>query len=342
MGASLLSIHGELRSLFDRATLEEERSQGYKKIEIGKPIIIRYLYFFLQHKRPERKNELMISTFVKATETKSAAAEAINFFDKEAIFDANKNLRITDFGADCYGHPLCYYSKSFLGESLYLTTKIMELDKVDPKVVSAIQKGVGTAASLPMFAEFLPYLSGASVGVSLFQKLMDLFNRDDVIVKGHDLDLHFNFANVRHLQSGRIVCIPDKEEEHFLKDRKYKLLPNNKLVEENSKNEYTETPYFVIQVDSKTNKKLENFDYYAGAADLLSQTNSGENPTEIVSTVVELFSGYNDIAAMRQIEDLSLDSDDEEVKKKMKALYKSMSNETRGLYKDRVKELTES
>ena len=83
MGASLLSINGELRSLFDRATLEEERSQGYKKIEIGKPIIIRYLYFFLQHKRPERKNELMISTFVKATETKSAAAEAINFFDKD-------------------------------------------------------------------------------------------------------------------------------------------------------------------------------------------------------------------------------------------------------------------
>ena len=45
---------------------------------------------------------------------------------------------------------------------------------------------------------------------------------------------------------------------------------------------------------------------------------------------------------MRQIEDLSLDLDDEEVKKKIKALYKSMSNETRGLYKDRVKELTES
>ena len=100
------------------------------------------------------------------------------------------------------------------------------------------------------------------------------------------------------------------------------------------------------ELDSMESQPLsllpKNFDYYAGAADLLSQTNRGGNPTEIVSTVVELFSGYNDIAAMRQIEDLSLDSDDEEVKKKMKALYKSMSNETRGLYKDRVKELTES
>jgi hypothetical protein len=342
MGASLFSINGNLRSLFDRATLEEKRSQGYKNIEIGKPIIIRYLYFFLQHKKPEKKNKLMISTFVKATETKSAAAEAINLFDKEAVFDENKNLRITDFGADCYGHPLCYYSKSFLGESLYLTTKIMELDKVDPKVVSAIQKGVGTAASLPMFAEFLPYLAGASVGISIFQKLLDLFNQDDVIIKGHDLDLHFNLEHVRHLQSGRIVCIPGKEEAKFLTDGKYKLLPNNKLVEENSGKEYAETSYFVIQVDSKANKKLENFDHYAGAADLLSQTNRGGDPTEIISTVVELFKGYNDIAAMREIEDLSLDLDDEEVKKKIKALYKSMSNETRGLYKDRVKELTGS
>ena len=342
MGASILSVNGELGSLFDRATLEGKRSQGYKKIEIGKPIIVRYLYFFLKHKKPEKKNELMISTFVKAAETKSAAAEAINFFDKETVFDANKSLRITDFGAECYGHPLCYYSKSFLGESLYLTTKIMELDKVDDKVVSAIQKGVGKVASLPMFAEFLPYLAGASAGLSLFRKLLDLFNQDDVIIKGHDLDLHFNLENVRYLQSGRIICIPDKEEGYFLKNAKYKLLPNNKLVEKTSGKEYTETSYFVIQVDSKANKKLENFDHYAGAADLLSQTNRGGNPTEIVSTVVELFRGANDIAVIREIEDLSLDSGEEEVKKKIMALYKSMSNETRGLYKDRVKEITGS
>lgn len=340
MGASILSVNGKLRSLYDHASVEQERAQGYKKIEIGKPIVVRYLYFFLQHKMPEKKNELMISTFVKATETKSAAAEAINLFDKEAVFDANKNLRITDFGADCYGHPLCYYSKSYLGESLYITTKIMELDKVDPKVVSAIQKAVGTVAGLPIFAEFLPYLAGASVGVSLFRNILDLFNKDDVIVKGHDLDLHFNLENVRHLQSGRIVCIPGKEDRHFLIDGKYKLLQNNKLVEEDSEKEYTDSPYFVIQIDSKANKKFENFDHYAGAADLLSQTNRGGDPTEIVSSVVELFKGYNDVEAMREIEDLSLDSDDEEVKKKIKAIYKSMSKETRGLYKNRVKELT--
>lgn len=83
-----------------------------------------------------------------------------------------------------------------------------------------------------------------------------------------------------------------------------------------------------------------NFDHYAGAADLLNQTNRGGDPTEIVTAVVELFKGYNDVEAMREIEDLSLDSDDEEVQNRIKALYKSMSKETRGLYKDRVKELT--
>ncbi|MCP3901348.1 MAG: hypothetical protein GY707_16715, partial [Desulfobacteraceae bacterium] len=269
-----------------------------------------------------------------------AAAEAINFFDKEAVFDDNKHLRISDFGADCYGHHLCYYNKSYLGESLYLTTKIMELDKVDPKIVSAIQKGLGTVSALPVFAECLPYLSGASVGISLFQKLIDLFNRDDEIVKGHDMDLHFNLSNVRHLQSGRIVCIPDKEETDFLPGDKYQLLSDNKLVEKDSGKEYTDSPYFVIQIDSKSNKKFENFDYYAGAADLLSQTNRQGNPAEIVSTMADLFIGYNDISTIRQIEDLSLDIDDDEAKNRIKALYKSMSNESRGFYKDRVKELT--
>jgi len=80
MPASVLSVNGKLRSLYDRATLSEPRSTGYTALDIGKPLIVQYLYFFLKHPRPEKKNELMISTFIKAKETKERAAEAINFF----------------------------------------------------------------------------------------------------------------------------------------------------------------------------------------------------------------------------------------------------------------------
>ncbi len=339
MPASVLSVNGKLRSLYDSATVTKPRSSGYTELDIGKPLIVQYLYFFLRHKSPEKKNELMISTFIKTAETKEAAAEAINYFDNTAKFDKNKELRICDFGAQRYGHRLCYYTKSYLGETLYVTTKIMEIDKTNKKLIQAIQKGIGTVASLPVFAEFLPYAAGASVGVSLFGNIVDLFNKDDAIVQGHDLDLHFNLENVRRLQSGRIVCVPDKQEDYLL-GGKYQLTQDNKLMEVNSKKEYTDSPYFVIQVDAKHNKKLELFDYFLGAADLLKLTNRGGDPTELVHTVVDILKGYNDVQAVREIEELSLDAYDEEVMKRIKALHKSMSNDARSLYKDRIKELT--
>lgn len=341
MSASVLSVNGKLRSLYDVAAAKEKRKTGYKPVTIGNPLIIRYLYFFLCHKTVERKNRLMISTFLKTKESKEAAAEAINFFNNEAVFDKKDEFRLDAFGGEHYGHPLCYYTKSYLGESLYMTTKIMELDKIDDKVVTAIQKGIGAVAAIPVFAEFLPYAAGASIGVSLFRKINNLFNQDDPIVRGHNLDLHFNLENGARLQSGRIVCVTgDVKEKALLIGDKYRLSDNNRLVEIKTNKEYTDSPYFVFQVDAKANRKLASFDYYLGAAGLLKETNRGGNAAEIVSTVVDMFKGYNDIRAIKEIEDLSIDVGDKHTKKMIKALYKSMSNETRKIYKERIKEIT--
>ncbi len=336
---SLLSVNGELKSLFDMATANEPRANGYTEVSIGKPLVIRYLYFFLRHKA-QKKNEVMISTFVKATETKQAAGEAVNFFDSDARFDGNNELRIADFGAEHYGHPLIYYTKSYLGESLYLTAKIMELDRVDQKVVDAIQKGIGTVSGLPVFVPFLPYTAGASVGVNLLQKLVDFINHDDSIVEGHDMDLHFKIPHSRHLQSARVVCVSGKTEAEMLDGGKYKLKENNRLVDKHSGAEYTETSYFVLQIDSKKNPKFDSFEHFMGAAELLKQTNRGGDPTELVNTMVDLFQGYNDISAIREIENLSIDVGDEKVNERIKALHRSMTNSARAVYKDRVKELT--
>lgn len=341
MSTSVLSVNGKLRSLYDVAAAKEKRTTGYKTVAIGKPLIIRYLYFFLCHKTYERKNKLMISTFLKTKELKEAVAEAINYFNEEAVFDKNHEFRLDAFGGEHYGHPLCYYTKSYLGESLYITTKIMELDKIDDKVVKAIQEGIGIVSAIPVFAAFLPYAAGARVGVSLFHKINNLFNQDDPIVRGHNIDLHFNLENGARLQSGRIVCVTgDMSEKALLAGDKYMLSDNNRLVEVKTKKEYTDSSYFVFQVDAKANRKLELFDYYLGAADLLNETNRGGNSAEIVQTVVDMFKGYSDLRSIKEIEDLSIDVGDRNTKKMIKALYKSMSNETRKIYKDRIKEIT--
>lgn len=341
MPASILSVNGKLMSLYDSASVEEPRSAGYNTVEIGKPLIIQFLYFYLKHPHPEKKNEIMVSTFVKTKETKEASAEAVNYFDNTLEFNRKtKDLRICDFGAQRYGHRLIYYTKSYLGESVSMTAKIMELDKTNKKLIESIKNGLGAVASLPIFAEFLPYTAGASIGVSIFTKIFDLFNKDDALIKGHDIDLQFNLPNVRRLQSGRIVCIPDKEEEFFIGGG-FELSQDNQLIKSDTNEEYTGSSYFVIQIDSKENKPLENFDYLVGAAALLSLTNRPGNPTEIVETFVDIYKGYNDIKTIQDIEELSFEVDSDETKKKMTALYKSMTNVGKALYKDRMKAITE-
>ena len=117
----------------------------------------------------------------------------------------------------------------------------------------------------------------------------------------------------RNQGSGRIVCVTGgMSEKQLLSPGKYKLSQNNRLLEAKTKQEYTASSYFVLQIDSKANKKLEGFDYYLGAADLFKKTNRGGNPAEIVSTVAEMFKGYRDITAIEEIEDLSIDAADEE------------------------------
>ena len=70
MPASMLSVNGQLRSLYYDATEEVKRSQGYKPIEIGKPLMIQYLRFFVAFKDKEKEKEVMISTFLKAADSR--------------------------------------------------------------------------------------------------------------------------------------------------------------------------------------------------------------------------------------------------------------------------------
>ena len=334
---SLLSVNGILQSLYHEPGIDEKRSIGYKPIDIGEPIVVRYLRVFIKHDSRERENQLMISTFVKTTEEKQFASEVINYFNPKLIFEDGK-FHLTDFGAQYYGHELCYYSKSYLGESLRLTTKIMELDKVNPELIKNIQGVISTISGIPAFVEFLPYTVLANTGVSIFAKLADIFNRDDVIEPGHDLDLHFHRNNAKCLQSGRIVCIPKKQDKDFL--GKYKITTDNKLVDIQNEQEYDDSNYYVLQINSEKNTLYENFDYLQQEADLLRKTNRGDT-AQIVEGVVTIVKGYGDIAAMRSIEELSLEID-ENSNKRIKALYKTMTPETKKLFQSRIKEILKS
>ena len=280
----------------------------------------------------------MISTFLKSGEQKNAAAEAINYYNRGASF-SNGALTIRDFGGEKYGHPLVYYSKSYRGESLYLTTKIMELDSVSNDTKSAIEKGLTTVGGLPMFAEYIPFLSVARVASGIITSLLNLFNRDDHIVSGHDCDLHFRYMHERQLQSGRILCLPQSPLPKNTLINEYELRRDNVLVHKTG-TEYTDTSYFVIKVDARQDRDLEDFEHFVGAADLLAETNRGGTVTEIVDEVVALARKAADIDAIRDMERLSREDDDNaDSEKQIKALYKSLSPEVQAIYEKRKDEI---
>jgi tRNA isopentenyl-2-thiomethyl-A-37 hydroxylase MiaE len=208
---------------------------------------------------------------------------------------------------------------------------------VNKNLLKAIKEGISTVAGLPIFAEFLPYAALANTGISIFGRLAEILERDDAIVKGHDLDLHFKRIHAKLLQSGRIVCVPGKNESDFR--GKYTLRLDNRLVKIDSDDEeYKDSTYFVMQVNNERNDLYENFDYFQNAASLLSRTNRGDDPRQFVDSIVSMAKGYNDIKSMEHIERLVTRSD-EESKKMMQALYNSMSSDMQILYSSRVKEL---
>jgi len=338
--ANLLSVNGQLRGMFYSPGKRDERSTGYEPVGIGKPLVVRYLSFFIRFPGRERANELMISTFVKTAQEKAAAAEAINYFNEEAKFE-DDTFRLTDFGAECYGHELCYYTKSYLGESIRLTTRIMELDNVNQDVVEGVKSGVTTLAGLPAFAAFMPYAGTVQKGVELIALIFQQVNKDDVIVRGHDLDLHFHRNHARRLQSGRVVCIPGQAAAEFVPEEgepKYELTPDNRLVAVGTGKEYQESTYYVLQINSETNRLYENFDHFQRAAELLEMTNRGGNPLEFVEATADILKAYNDVDSMRQINALALD-DTEEAQQRIKALHKLMSPDMQLLYREQIKSI---
>lgn len=352
--ASVLSIDGNLRSLYDQPTSEAVRaanpvrSTGYDEVAIGKPLVCRYLYRLIRIDRGDR-NQILVSTYAKTREEKAPVAEAITFFDDNAGAKFQGGLlRLEDFGGKNYGHELCYYTKSYRGESIRLTSTVHELG--NNSVAKAIAGAVGKGAALPMFSPLLPYAAGVAIGANLFQKLIDVFNRDDTI-SVHDVDLHFGRVNSKRLQSGRIVCIPGVDDAEFLPKEEggalikpaFRLSRSNRLVRVGGPHdgaEYTDRDYFVIQIDAKKHELYDKFDHYKGAAEIIARTNRSSGvATDILDVTSQLFGAAQDVYAIRRIEDLALEADDPETAALIKAELKSMSPDLQRMYQDRVKEI---
>ncbi len=337
---TLLSVGEELRSSRVLVKESDPRANSYVEVKIGKPMVIEYVHFRLYSDDWEGgDNELMISTFMESRATKQAAAEAITYFDKQAR-PSNNWYTLDDWGSKNYGHRLCYYTKSYTGESINLTTQVMELDKVDTAVIQQIKDAIGGFGSIPIFASYLPYFSLAKAAVGFAESIVNFFNQDDEVIPFHNIDFHAKtVAAMRLLQSGRYVCIPSSSLTEDQIQREYKLEgEDNRLVKKSNGEEFNSS-YFVLKVNSEHRAEYEEFDYLLGAAELLDQTNRGSNLQDIFKGVVETSRAISDMKYVREIEDLQYDTDDPNAKNKIVAFWKNLTPDMKGMYKGRYDEI---
>lgn len=325
--ANLIARNEKLCSLFEPPAADV--------VAIGRPLAIHYLYFSLRHDRGRQR--LMISTFTKAEEQKRAAAEAVNFYNPRARFDEQGVFRLLDFGAQYYGHPLCYYTRSYLGETIRLTTKVMELDKLDRRAMRALRAGLAQAAILPVFTEYLAYLSFIDAGFRVAEKLINFFNRDDAIIESHNLDLHFRRTNARQLQAGRVVCIPGAEDGEFAESEAWHLAPNNRLIESATGREYERGSYFVLDVKPREHPAYDKFEYFQQVAELLELTNRSADPREVLDIGVEMAKSYQDYRLIGQLEDCLIVPPRERDTEKVTAMFRLLTPRSQRLYEGRLR-----
>lgn len=324
----LFSVGGRLIGLRDPIPDGVTRSEKYIPVTIGKPLLCRYMGFFLNHPGADRE-EIMISSFLKSDEEKNPSAESVNFYDPALNFSAGKRyVELTN--ADTYQHELIYYTPSYVGESLKLTVKAALLNNPSD-TTELIQRGLESAGQIPFFLEYLPYLAMGSSYVDILGQVLDWLYRDEDAIERLSLALFYDDVDWPKLRSGRYVCIKDCTEAEAktltLRDG-YKLYTSDGELYQNSS-------YFVVQVNAVRRDGLEQFQYHQGAAELLALTNrdSKTSISEFIDITSSALASYADAQVMEEMESIQDLTGDPQYASRYEAFFRKLSKSSRDLYR---------
>ncbi len=336
--AYAITQNGTLRSMFDELPVDDAdtpRSQQYDPVDIGQPLVVEYLYIQLAPTHGGgQDDEVLISSLVKTEEQREAAAEAITAFRKGINFSTGP-FQLDDWGGAQYGHPLCYYTGSYLGEAVRITTRASEIDGEIVRALERVRTGVSSISSLPIFMEFLPFVLGVNTGLKIVSRVSRLFKKDEILLRDQSVDLEFDRTHARRLQSGRVVGVPAFSDDQALIDSGLKLTKQSRLIDANDQ-DYAGS-YFVLRVNRKKMRKYEDFDHFQGAAAILALTNRQEDVVQAsVDALVEIARGVDALRTITDIEELYHDRDEDEVQAQIKALFKLLPRELQIAYEKRL------
>lgn len=337
---TVFSAGGKLHTIYDFIGERVTRSRDYTQVDFGRPLAIEFLRFHVPGHNWERRGvEILISNHLKTRAEKSPAAESIVYYDKNKKLDPGQPLDIKSWGAKNYGHPLCYYSKSYHGESIQLTTYVTELDKMRKSIIENLRAAMNKIGDLPLFLPYMQFMQAAKLGVKAAEVIANFINTDDVLIPEFDLDLHFvGGPNQPHLQSGRYVCLPNCTLSRNEIISQFRLENDNQLVDSRT-NKLYQGAFFILSVNSYENPQYEEFEYFFEAASILGEINRQRNMPQLIKEMVELAHEAHDVQMIREIENWSVKPVSAERDKKIESFWKDLSEDMQTAYRNRYNSL---
>ncbi len=283
-----------------------ETPKGYKRLEIGDPLVIQYLRFNIKNKilrydmqyKGEKNNEVIITTRIKDGPQKEIAPEMVNYY-KTGVRAIDGHLSISDIGAGTFGHQLCYYDEHYKGQSIQMTVKALELDKIGKSDIEFMKNTISSFSALPYVSSIK--LPDGMIGnmISVFSKTYNMINKDDVLIEPHDIDLHFDQVNKQLLRSGRYLLIQNLPEETGANNMKgYSLDDNNQLLKDSKID--LENTYVVLQVNNKKYPQYKDFKLYQSTSKYLNLINNRVDKADYVDNITKMAFDYNDVDMMME------------------------------------------
>lgn len=281
-------------------------------VRIGSPLAISLLTFHPGAIKSDwgGKAEIMISSQVRSGPSQNPAPELINMMLRKYNFRTAPPIQ--DYGADVYGDPMLFYTKSYLGQRIGLTLHGTEMDRIGSKNWGKITSAMQQIGKLALFAPATPYLASAGLAVNVIKALSNLFNRNDkLLVKRKDF--YFDEINKTKLQPGRYLFWKDGTNINArLMKNNFKLttdgdpdgLEPNVVIQQSDRKPLRSVPYFVLQIDGKKRKEYDDFEIGAGSAALLEEYGTKDKGTLILQSIQTLAAQVNDAKQLSELNDM--------------------------------------
>jgi hypothetical protein len=349
--ACIYSIDGRLGSLKNKHVKNSRFKKIYKDVKIGEPLAIELLTFFpgTDIKDWHNKAEIMLSSQIRIGPNVNPAPRRVNML----VFDYDFKQKpypspIQDYGGHIYGDSMFYYTKAYTGEKIGMTLRGVELNRINEEGWQQAEKVFTSIGALSMFTSAVPFIAAAGIVARALKGLIKVLNKDDKLSLNVK-DLYFEEPDRPKLQAGRYVFWNDKKISREKLMKEYKLTTygrdksgrGNVLVrKDDTKREFTLSPYFVIKINARKKTRYDDFEIGAGSAEILEKftTKDVEKGPSIFKFVSIMGKAANDFKQLDKISKLTKElkkttvaKEKKKIKDKAKAHLKLLSDNSSAL-----------